>query len=371
MSYSFDTQLLSAAELGQDPPVLTGSLSSQWLTGVADPTVLNDVGVISFAPDTVALLFNKVTVTQATSALSLATAPDGNDASDTQATATLSLTANPYLGTGFTINGESWILSAGFQTQATGVLTLSANPASGNTFTISVSTWTLSAEAAQVDGYVLLGDSRDTTLSNMVSAVNGTDGYTTGIPTVVTATSASGAMNITAVTGGLGGNIIVTTETLSSGGWGAATLTGAIGDPPDTFILMQADVEDTIKNAVSAINGTDAWNTGSTYVTAVSAPLAITITAIEKGTVGNSYTLTETMSSGAWSGTTMSGGVEGGGTIFQAAQAYHGSTFATMSANGQFSIFTYTSATSSQPTPSYTDQVSSPEQRRKWLLGYK
>lgn len=371
MSYSFDTQLLSAAELGQTPPILTGSLSSQWLTGVADPTVLNDVGVISFAPDTVALLFNKVTVTQATSALNLATAPDGDDTSDTQATGTLTLSANPAKGGTFTINGETWTLSAGFQTAATGTLTLSANPASGNTFTISVSTWTLSAESAAVNGYVVLGASRDATLSNMVSAVNGTDGYTTGIPTIVTATSASEAMNITAVATGLVGNTIATTETLSSGGWGASTLTGAIGDPPDTFIVMQDVVEDTIKNAVSAINGTDAWNTGSTYVTAVSAPLAITITAIEKGTVGNTYTLSETLSSGAWSGTTMSGGVEGGGTIFQAAQAYHGSTFATMSSNGEYSIFTYTSATSSQPTPTISNQVSTPEQRRKWLLGYR
>jgi hypothetical protein len=117
---------------------------------------------------------------------------------------------------------------------ATGVLTLTGNAIAAQTVTIGTVTYTFRATVpAAYD--VLIGASASDTLDNLIAAINGAAGsgtvYGTGTvahPTVSAVAGSGDTMDLTADTAGTAGNAIATTETMTLGSFGAATLTGGL-----------------------------------------------------------------------------------------------------------------------------------------------
>jgi hypothetical protein len=117
---------------------------------------------------------------------------------------------------------------------ATGVLTLTGNAIAAQTVTIGTITYTFRATVpAAYD--VLIGGSASATLDNLIAAINGAAGSgtlygsgTTAHPTVSVVAGAGDTMDLTADTAGTAGNSIATTETMTLGSFGAATLTGGL-----------------------------------------------------------------------------------------------------------------------------------------------
>lgn len=116
---------------------------------------------------------------------------------------------------------------------ATGTLTLTANAANGETVTIDAKTYTFQTTLTNADGNVLVGATASDSLDNLIAAItlgagSGTvyAAATTEHPTVTASAGAGDTMTATAKTDGTAGNSIGTSETLVSGSWGGATLSG-------------------------------------------------------------------------------------------------------------------------------------------------
>lgn len=128
-------------------------------------------------------------------------------------------------------------------TAASGTLTSdNTNVADGATVTIDTKVYTFRTALTPTEGEVLIGGSADASLLNLIRAINHTGTPNTDYkcaaahPTVSAAASVtSHAFAITALTAGVGGNSIATTETSAHLSFGSATLTsGATADPsPD------------------------------------------------------------------------------------------------------------------------------------------
>ncbi len=120
---------------------------------------------------------------------------------------------------------------------ASGVLTLTGLPLDTETVTIGTKVYTFQTVLTNVDGNVLIGATASDSLDNLIAAItlgagSGTlyAAATTLHPTVTAAAGAGDTMDATAKVDGTAGNTIATTETLTNGSWGAATLTGGAGD---------------------------------------------------------------------------------------------------------------------------------------------
>lgn len=116
---------------------------------------------------------------------------------------------------------------------ATGTLTLTGNAVAAETVTIGTRTYTWVAAAGATADEVEIGADASASLDNLIAAINGAAGagtiYGTGTVAhaqVSAATGAGDTMVATARTAGVAGNSIATTETMTNGSWGAATLTG-------------------------------------------------------------------------------------------------------------------------------------------------
>ena len=121
---------------------------------------------------------------------------------------------------------------------ASGTLTSdNTNVSNGDTVTIGSTTYTFKTALTPASGEVLIGANADASLLNLIRAINhtgtpGTDyanlGVTAVANTQVTAASSvtSHHFAVTAITSGVGGNAIATTETSAHLSWGASTLTG-------------------------------------------------------------------------------------------------------------------------------------------------
>jgi hypothetical protein len=115
---------------------------------------------------------------------------------------------------------------------ATGTLTLVGQPVAAQTVTIGSTVYTFRATVpAAFD--VLIGATASDSLDNLIAAINLSAGAgtlygtgTTAHPTVGAAAGTGDTVDLTADTAGEAGNAIATTETLTNGSFGAATLTG-------------------------------------------------------------------------------------------------------------------------------------------------
>lgn len=117
---------------------------------------------------------------------------------------------------------------------AIGLLTLTGNPSNTETVTIGSKVYTFQTSLTNVDGNVKIGADAAASIANLIAAINLAAGAGTTYATAMTLNasvtasanaSSTSKMNVTAKVNGPAGLAIATTETLSSGSWGAVTLT--------------------------------------------------------------------------------------------------------------------------------------------------
>lgn len=242
--------------------------------------------------------------------------------------------------------------------RASGVLTASAN-VTGSVAASGILTGTTIADADTVvaDGEtylfktalstgptvpneILVGASDSDSLDNLIAAMNGAAGagttYSTGTVATPNTTAAAGGgdtLDLTADLRGTAGNAIVTTDTLTAGGWGAGTLASGVNgdtvtigtqtytfnastlvDTPDE-VLVGAAATNSLDNLIAAVNG--AAGEGTTYGTgtvenvdsdaAAGAGDTIDLDAVALGSAGNIVT-TEVSSVLSFAAGTLVGG---------------------------------------------------------------
>lgn len=119
--------------------------------------------------------------------------------------------------------------------RATETLTFTGNALDTETVVIDVKTYTFQTVLTNVDGNVLIGATASDSLDNLIAAINLGAGAgtlyalaTTLHPTVSAAAGVGDTMDAEAKAGGTAGNTIATTETITAGTWGGATLSGGV-----------------------------------------------------------------------------------------------------------------------------------------------
>lgn len=369
MSYIFDTQLLSAEAVNQTPAPLNATLSAFWYSGLtANPTpydvVLDTVGSCVYG-----IAFNKLTPTQATSALVAGVLPDGVDSADTAATGTLTFTGN-----------------AVYPQPATAQLSARGAGTSGSVIQVNTTFFTLSTQndfdlkIAGLSG--VLG-----TLQNLTSAINAASpgvvaGYAPSVSAIALVSTLSSFVPNSYVLSSQDANLVFrnasglqTADYLSGGRVDWVDINGQRYNFGEQSVARLGRVPVGATTDLSITYLISSIGLVSTYVTAASssAVVGLSAAAIIAGTTGNSYTTTvsDTLSA-SWGAATLTGGVESTGTRFRAAEAYNGSTFAAISCGNLYSIFTFNSAAAGglQTIGTFTTEVSDPESIRKRLLGY-
>lgn len=128
--------------------------------------------------------------------------------------------------------------------KATGTLTSdNTNVTDQDTCTIGAKTYTFTSAAPATEGEVQIGADADATLLNLIRAINHTGTADTDYkcaavhPTVTAAAAvASHTVVVTAITGGVAGNSLASTEASTHLSWGAATLAGGV-DPTAVVVL--------------------------------------------------------------------------------------------------------------------------------------
>jgi len=122
-----------------------------------------------------------------------------------------------------------------FPLQAKGILTLTGQPLDTETVTIDTKVYTFQTVLTDVDGNVLIGATASDSLDNLIAAItlgagSGTlyAALTTLHPTVSAAAGAGDTMDAASRLAGDQANLIATTEMLTNGSWGDATLAGGV-----------------------------------------------------------------------------------------------------------------------------------------------
>ena len=139
---------------------------------------------------------------------------------------------------------------------ATGTLTNATNFLDTETVTIGSKVYTFQTALTNVDGNIQIGATVADSHANLAAAINldvgaGTDyAAATTIHPTVSATDTATTTVVTAKVAGTAGNAIATTETASTGSWGAATLTGGAGD---VVILGAGELPATTTAAVGVV----------------------------------------------------------------------------------------------------------------------
>lgn len=203
--------------------------------------------------------------------------------------------------------------------KATNGLTLAVNPTAGDTMTIGTKTFIFVPNStANANGEIDVGADLAATKLNVVAAILGTDGFNTPHPEVKCDAAFLGDdLAITALIGGVAGNLIGTTETFTdqTNVFTAVTL----GNGVDCIAL------DAVTALVAAVTLSDTQGVGATDETGG----VCKFTADVAGVSGNSISLAETMSNGAFTGgaTNLSGGIDGtvgikGDTKFDSGKLY-------------------------------------------------
>lgn len=130
------------------------------------------------------------------------------------------------VGTAYDISDDGIDAGALTPVAATGTLTLTGNAIANQTVTIGGVVYTF-VDAADEPGEVTIGADASETIDNLAAEIAG-HGYTAANPLVVAANGPGDTLNVQAILPGALGNAIGTTETLTNGYFGAATLTGGV-----------------------------------------------------------------------------------------------------------------------------------------------
>jgi len=239
------------------------------------------------------------------------------------------------------IGGKTYVFVAALtEAYATATLTSNnTNPTAGQQVVVGdityefVSSLTVTRPHGQSDpleipNRILIGADADTTLGNLIAAINGEAGegtkYSYGTvvnPKVSAAAVSSHATVMTARALGTVGNSIAKSENSATLDWdgAGATFTGGVDSIENEVSLVGADADVVMGNLIAAING--AAGAGTKYSTATVASTevtagalaahAFTVTAILAGTAGNSLAKTESSTHLDWdgAGAVLTGGV--------------------------------------------------------------
>ena len=189
-----------------------------------------------------------------------------------------------------------------YTTKSSGQLTIVTKPTSGDKMVIGSKTYTfVPVGTANANGEISIGADLAGAQAAIVAAINGTDGINTPHPMVRAGIFAANASTITALIGGVSGNLIATTETFTAAGniFGATTLgSGANCSAANAVLALVGTITASDTQGVGAADGA-----GDTVV----------LTADVAGVVGNAIIIGETMTNGAFTNgaVLLSGGVDG------------------------------------------------------------
>ena len=188
-------------------------------------------------------------------------------------------------------------------TKSAGSLTVDTQPTAGDTMTIGAKVYTFVPNGtANADGEISIGANLGAAQTNIVAAINGSDSVNTAHTQVSAAAFAANASVITALVGGVAGDLIATTETFTAGSniFDAATLgTTVAGADCTAANAVTALVTSITANDTAGVGGAD--GDGDTVV----------LTADTRGTAGNAIATTEAMANGAFGAVTLENGVDG------------------------------------------------------------
>lgn len=225
------------------------------------------------------------------------------------------------------------------EVKATATLTASGQPTAGQKVTIGTNVYTFVTSLTSINKQnrttihaapysVLIGADYDTTLGNLVAAINGAAGegtkyaYSTPAHTLVDAGAVgSHASIMTAKTVGVAGNSIAKAEDSANLDWDGTgdTFSGGLDSVANEVSLVGADAGVVIQNLIAAVNGAAGAGTkyssataASTEMTAVlTSQFVMTVTAKVAGAAGNALAKTEDADELDWdgAGAVMTGGV--------------------------------------------------------------
>lgn len=243
----------------------------------------------------------------------------------------LTIGTNPIEGATVSVGGVTYKfrVAIGAGVAATGTLAMNTEqPHDGDTVILGNTTYTFKTALTPTAGQVLIDDTTEHSMDNLIAAIEGGAGegtkYATGTLSqgMVTASKATAdTMLVTYESVGFLGNQYDTLGTATHATWGAITLTGGVDAQSANDVLIGGTAEISIDNLVLAITagagiGTN-YGTGTVanpLATAVKAS-ASTMTATNKvkGVIGNATAIAETLADGSWAAgaTFLSGGVDG------------------------------------------------------------
>ncbi len=189
-------------------------------------------------------------------------------------------------------------------TASQGTLTVDTNPTLGDTFTIGDKVFTIVPLAsANGDGDVGLGVDLAATKLNIVAAINGTDEFNDPSEYVTAAAfAAADACVLTALIGGVAGDLIDTTETFT-----AETNIFDDGTLGTTAAGVDCSAANAITDLVAAVTASDTQGVGA----ADGAGDTVVFTADTAGTAGNAIDSVAVMENGSFAAATLVGGTAG------------------------------------------------------------
>lgn len=182
------------------------------------------------------------------------------------------------------------------------VLTIDTQPVSGNTMTIGTKVFTfVPTGTATGNGEIAIGTDLPATKINIVAAINGTDSINTPHPLVSAANFAANTCTITALVGGVAGNSIASTETITAGTDTFAAVTLLLGTnctAANAILALVSAITTLDTQGVSAVDGA-----GDT----------VELTAKVSGVAGNNIVIGKVMANATFAGsaTKLSAGVDG------------------------------------------------------------
>ena len=238
----------------------------------------------------------------------------------------LTITGNASAGETVTIGGS---------VAARATLVATANFANAETVVIDGKTYTFQTTLTDSDGNVLIGPDAQTSLANLVAAINLAAGSgttyaasTTVHPTVSAASLSTDRMVATAKSAGTAGNAITVSETGANAYWASVALIGGRNAnvyrfqasitqaSPDYDVLIGATAAETRDHLLNAINGGPGrgleYSEGTPFnndaYASVSGAQNLRVDAREFGAGANSIATTETMTNASFGAATLTGG---------------------------------------------------------------
>lgn len=197
---------------------------------------------------------------------------------------------------------------------ASDTLIVAGQPGDTETVVVDGKTYTFQAVLTNVDGNVQIGATSSDTTDNLIAAVNltgtpGTD-YAAAMtihPTVSAAYGVGPNIDFTYKLAGTVGNGTAVSETVSGWSWNNGSFTGGTNNISGTLANLGAAV---LLGAGAGTKYAAATTAHSTVTNIAIGPTTATFQSILIGTVGNSYTATETMSNGSFDNNPFAGGVD-------------------------------------------------------------